>query len=137
MKQFIVLAAVFPLIVVFVMQFSLEQQNQNRISQLQELVYSAKEQAKQEGRFSQAIKSELAGEIASCFGIDASEVIIEADERVHYRKNEMDARELISYKVKAPIEKIMAGNRFMGISDAENKGWYVVEGHTASEKLPE
>ncbi|MDR2295971.1 MAG: hypothetical protein LBD95_04155 [Clostridiales Family XIII bacterium] len=135
MKQFIVLAAMLPLIMVFIMQFALEQTNQGRIAALQELVYGAKEQAKQEGRFTPAIKAALARDIAARFKLAESEVVIEADNRVKYRLNEFDEREMIAYRVKVPIEKIMAGNRLMGISDAENAGVYIIEGSTASEKL--
>ncbi|MDR1245560.1 MAG: hypothetical protein LBK57_00850 [Clostridiales Family XIII bacterium] len=135
MKQFIVLAAILPLLMVFVMQFALEQMNQGRIAALQELVYSAKEQAKQEGRFTPEIKSALARDIAERFEIDAGDVVIESDNRVKYRRNRFDEREMIEYRVEVPIDKIMAGNRLMGIADADNAGRYVIKGSTASEKL--
>ncbi|MDR2132372.1 MAG: hypothetical protein LBP30_03390 [Clostridiales Family XIII bacterium] len=135
MKQFIVLAAVLPLIMVFIMQFSLEQMNQGRIAALQELVYGAKERAKQEGRFTPEIKSALARDIAERFKLDESDIVIEADNRVKYRRNDFDEREMIAYRVEVPIERIMAGNRLMGISDEENAGRYVIEGSTASERL--
>jgi hypothetical protein len=135
MKQFIVLAAMLPLIMVFIMQFSLEQVNQGRIAALQELVYGAKERAKQEGRFTPAIKAALARDIAARFKVDESDIVIETDNRIRYRRNEFDEREMIAYRVEVPIEKIMAGNRLMGISDEENAGVYVVEGSAASEKL--
>ncbi|MDR1136315.1 MAG: hypothetical protein LBL49_09100 [Clostridiales Family XIII bacterium] len=135
MKQFIVMAAVLPLLMIFVMQFSLEQQNQNRIAAFQEIVYSIKEQARQEGRFTPAMKTALASAAAKCFEVDESEIIIEADSDIKYRRNTFDERELIHYKVKAPIKKIMAGNRLLGISDDANSGWYVIEGSAASEKL--
>jgi hypothetical protein len=135
LKQFIVLAATLPLLMVFVMHFALEQMNQGRIAALQELVYSAKERAKQEGRFTPAIKQALARDIAARFEIDESAVVIEADDRVKYRRNRFDEREMIAYRIEVPIEKIMAGNRLMGISDEANAGRYVIEGSTASEKL--
>jgi hypothetical protein len=135
LKQFIVLAATLPLLMVFVMQFALEQMNQGRIAALQELVYGAKEQAKQEGRFTPAIKQALARDIAARFKIAESDVVIEADNHVKYRRNRFDEREMIAYRIEVPIEKIMAGNRLMGISDEANAGRYVIEGRTASEKL--
>jgi hypothetical protein len=135
MKQFIVMAAILPILMVFVMQFALEQKNQNRIAALQELVYSAKEQAKQEGCFTPAIRNELARRIAAHFELAEDQIVIEAEDRVKYRKNQFDERELIHYRIKAPIGEIMAGHRLMGISDEENEGWYIIEGYTASEKL--
>ncbi|MDR0423988.1 MAG: hypothetical protein LBH39_00765, partial [Clostridiales Family XIII bacterium] len=115
MKQFIVMAAVLPILMIFVMQFSLEQQNQNRIAALQEIVYSVKEQARQEGRFTPAMKAELAAAAARFFDVDAGEIVVEADSDIKYRKNAFDERELIHYRIKAPIKKVMAGNRFLGI----------------------
>jgi hypothetical protein len=135
MKQFIVLAAMLPLIMVFIMQFALEQLNQGRIAALQELVYSAKERAKQEGRFTPEIKAALAHDIAARFKLDEGDIVIEADAHVRYRQNSFDEREMIAYRVEVPIEKIMAGNKLMGISDGENAGRYVIKGSTASEKL--
>jgi septum formation topological specificity factor MinE len=130
------MAAILPILMVFVMQFAVEQQNQGRIAALQEMVYSAKEQAKQEGRFTPAMKTELGRNIAKYFELDESEVVIEADSQIRYRRNRFDERELISYAVKVPIKKIMAGNRMMGISDEDNTGLYVIRGETASERLP-
>jgi hypothetical protein len=135
MKQFIVLAATLPILLVFIMQCALEQMNQGRIAALQELVYGAKEQAKQEGCFTPAIKSELARNIAKRFELDEGDIVIEADGHVKYRQNRFDEREMIAYRIEVPIEKIMAGNKLMGISDDENAGRYVIEGATASEKL--
>jgi hypothetical protein len=135
MKQFIVLAAILPLLMVFVMQFALEQINQSRIAALQELVYGAKERAKQEGRFTPEIKADLARDIAERFELSVGDVVIDSDNRVKYRRNDFDEREMISYRVEVPIEKIMAGNRLLGISDEANAGRYVIKGSTASEKL--
>ncbi|MDR1571628.1 MAG: hypothetical protein LBS32_03800 [Clostridiales Family XIII bacterium] len=135
MKQFIVMAAVLPILMVFVMQLALEQRNQHRVAALQEMVYSAKEQAKQEGIFTPAARAELEDGIAGIFGLEKGEIVIETDDRVKYRKNRYDERELISYRIKVPVKKIMAGNRLMGIADEDNEGWYIIEGRTASEKL--
>jgi hypothetical protein len=137
LKQLIVMAATLPILMLFVMQFALEQQNQNRIAALQEAVYSVKEQARQEGRFTPAMREALAEAASVCFQIEKSEIVIEADAAVKYRKNAFDERELIHYRVKVPIKKIMAGNRLLGIPDGDNEGWYVIEGSAASEKLRE
>jgi hypothetical protein len=124
-----------PLIMVFIMQFALEQMNQGRIAALQELVYGAKERAKQEGLFTPEIKAALARDIAERFKLDESDIVIETDGHMKYRRNRFDEREMIAYRVEVPIEKIMAGNRLMGISDEANAGIYVIEGSTASERL--
>lgn len=137
MKQFIVLAAVLPILMIFVMQLALEQENQGKAALMQEYVYAAKEEAKQAGGFTDEIKQKLRSRIADAYDIEPTDVIIEANKDIKYRKNKYDERGIIAYTVKAPVDKIMAGNKLLGISDDENSGWYEVSGHTASEKLPD
>ena len=57
------------------------------------------------------------------------------DETPKYRTGDFDQRELIYYKISVPIEKIMAGNRFFGISDEDNMSMYTIESWTASELI--
>jgi len=135
MKQLIVLMGVLPIMLIFLMQYTLDQRNSDNISRLQEYVYQAKEQAKQEGRFTPEIKAELVGKIQDTFGIAASEMVLVLDTIPKYRTGAFDERELIHYKVSVPIEKVMAGNRMLGISDSENQGMYTIESWTASELL--
>ena len=59
MKQLIVLTAVLPLMLIFMAQFTLDQKNNHAINIIQEEVYTAKEQAKQEGCFTPAIIQDL------------------------------------------------------------------------------
>jgi hypothetical protein len=49
MKQLIVLMGVHADLLVFLMQYALDQRNSDSISRFQEYVYQAKEQAKQKG----------------------------------------------------------------------------------------
>ncbi|MDF2654546.1 MAG: hypothetical protein K0R19_1020 [Bacillota bacterium] len=135
MKQFIVLMGVLPIMLVFLFQYALDQKNNDRINRFQEYVYQAKEQAKQEGCFTPKIKSELTDKIEGTFGIQEEEMILVLEQVPQYRTAEFDERELIYYKVAVPIEKIMAGNRFFGISDEDNRGMYTIESWTASELL--
>ena len=135
MKQLIVLMGVLPILLVFLMQYSLDQQNSDNISRFQEYVYQAKEQAKQKGYFTPEIKEEMIGKIESAFDVDEEDIVIEAEEVPQYRTSVFDERELIHYKVSVPIDRIMAGNRFLGIPDEENRGMYTIESWTASELL--
>ena len=135
MKQFIVLMGVLPIMLIFLLQFALDQQNNERISRLQEYVYSAKEQAKQEGCFTPAIKSELIGHIEDDFEISEKEMEVTLEETPQYRRNEFDEREMIYYRISVPIKKIMAANELLGISDEENCGMYTIESWTASERI--
>lgn len=143
MKQFLVLAAILPLMLVFFVQFSMDQINSSRIGVLSDMVYAAKEEAKQAGCFTTQIRSSLTSNIASALGIDPSEIRIEATDTVRYRimnaggyGNGDWERGLIYYKVSVPIGELMAGRRLFGIREQDNRYWYVIESYTASEKLP-
>ena len=137
MKQLIVLMGVLPIMLVFLFQYSLDQRNNDNISRLQECVYQAKEQAKQQGCFTPEIKEELIGKIKRNFDIKEDDMVIVLEEVPKYRTTSFDTRELIYYKVSVPIDKIMAGSRFFGISDEENRGMYTIESWTASERIRE
>lgn len=137
MKQLIVLLAVLPIMLIFLMQYALDQRNNDNISRFQECVYQAKEQAKQEGCFTPEIKKDMIGKIKRDFHIEEGDMVIELEEVPQYRTSVFDQRELIYYKVSVPLEKLMAGNRFFGISDSENRCMYTIESWTASELLRE
>ncbi|MDO4553038.1 MAG: hypothetical protein Q4C22_05825 [Bacillota bacterium] len=138
MKQLIVLAGVLPLLLVFMMQYTLDQKNSASVSWLQEQVYTAKEQAKQEGYFSEEITEALRENISRGLGISPEEVVIVATDTPRYRVNSFagsQERGLIEYSVSVPIEKVMAGGRLFGIREEENRAVYTIEGVTASERL--
>jgi len=137
MKQLIVLMGVLPILLVFLMQYALDQRNSDNISRFQEYVYQAKEQAKQKGCFTPEIREELIGKIERAFDVEEEDMIIELEEVPQYRTSVFDERELIHYRISVPIDRIMAGNRFFGISDEENRGMYTIESWTASELLRE
>ena len=140
MKQFLVLAAVLPLMLVFLVQFSLDQINSSRIALLSDCVYTAKEEARQEGCFTEAILSELRGDISRALNVDPALIEIEADRDVKYRLREKPAggweRGLIHYKVSVPVGQVMAGGRMFGIRDRDNRYVYTIENWAASERLP-
>lgn len=144
MKNFIVLAAVLPFMLIFLMQFTLDQKNSENISRFQDCVYAAREEAKQEGCFSQLIQDKLKAEVAEKFGIAPSEISIDATEQVQYRVNLYEQedmplarrRGMIHYRISVPLSRLIAGNRFFGISSESNKGLYTIESYTASERLP-
>ncbi len=135
MKQLIVLMAILPLMMLFVLQYSVEQKNHYNISLLQNIVYESKEQAKQDGYFTPGNISGLKTRIARAFEVNEDEIVFETDTVPKYRVNEFDERELIYYKVSVPINRITAGSGFFGIDGKENRGLYTIEGNTASELL--
>ena len=76
MKQFLVLIAVLPLLLIFLLQFSLDQQNHTKMGLLSDAVYVAKEKSRQSGCFTNDIQDELRSRIARILGTDASEISI-------------------------------------------------------------
>jgi len=127
---------------VFFVQFSVDQINSMRIAKLSDIVYAAKEQAKQEGCFSDSLQDELKEDIASGLGISADHVSIEADSTPVNRLYSADGfsssdweRGLIHYKVSVDIGPAMAGTSLFGIKDKDNVYTYVIDSYTASERL--
>lgn len=140
MKQLIVLTAVLPIMMIFLVQFGLDQKNNLVMSVMQQEVYTAKEAAKQEGYFSPDIVSNLKDSLSSKLGIGQEDIMVIATDRPQYRVNYFDPakdRGLIHYSVSIPIEKLMAGGNILGINPDDNKAVYTVEGMTASERLPD
>ncbi len=131
----IVLMAVLPLMLMFVMQFTYEQQRSASIGKLQELVYASKEMAKQDGCFTVENIQQLKRKISLTFGVDETEVLFEGTTVPKFRVNRFDERELIYYKVGVPVENLMAGASLLGISDDENRMVYMIESCTASEHI--
>ncbi len=134
MKQFIVLIAILPLLLIFMMQFSYDQKNAGLIAEIQSIVYFAKEEAKQQGGFSKEMKTELKDNIAAIANVSSSDVLIECDEEIKYRYSNGQYRQ-IYYKISVPIREVMAGGELFGIDKEKNKYVYVIDSYTASEKL--
>ena len=139
MKQFIILAAILPLLLLFLAQYCLDQKNSKMLNLFQQEVYSAKEEAKQSGCFTPEIKKKLRTELSKTLGVEEEEILIEATETKQYRINYFDesgGRGIIRYKITFPLKKLMAGGKLLGLKEEENQGMYTVEGSTASECLP-
>lgn len=143
MKQFLVLMAVLPLMLVFFVQFSLDQLNNARINAFSDYVYAAKEEAKQAGYFTEEILERLTGNISRAFDIEASAVLIQVSDTLKYRVVAEDSpawedfeRGLIYYKISVPVAEIMAGRRLFGIKEEDNTFYYTIESYAASECLP-
>lgn len=132
MKQFIVLAAVLPLMLLFMAQFTLDQMNNTRISAATDVIYAAKEVAKQEGGFDcAALKKELAEKL----GCSEELIEITASEKGSVPRIKANGeRGIIEYRVKFPVGKVIAGNSLLGIKDDKTYG-YVIESCAPSEYL--
>lgn len=134
MKQFIILMAVFPLLMIFLLQFSADQRHGKMIAEIQEIVYSAKEVAKQEGFFSPENRGRMREDLASVAGVDPEEIHIDSEDRIKTRYGAGDDR-LIYFTVAVPIRSVMAGSRFFGLSEEENSYRFVIDSYTASERI--
>jgi hypothetical protein len=120
MKQFIVLSAVLPILMIFVMQTAYDQKNSYAVNIIQDYVYAAKEEAKYEGEFTPEIKERLRKNISRSIGVDANEIHISSHEEGG----------IIYYRVEAPIKGVAAGNRLLGIKDEDNQYKYVIDSYT-------
>ena len=139
MKQFMVLAAVLPLLLVFVVWFSEEQSFGLKTAAVDDAVYTAREMAKQDGCFSPRVinwlKKELCRKIK---GLKAEDIVIDpqTDMGTVYRAGTGRGDGLIYYRICVQIDPPRAGLALLGAGKSDKKSWYVVEGFTPSEKLP-
>ena len=124
MKQFIVLAAVLPLMMIFVMQAGYDQKNGYAISLIHDIVYASKEEAKAEGSFTSEIQNRLRKNLSRALDVAPREISI-------FCKEEGDT---LYYRVEAPIKRVVAGNKLLGIKDEENQYTYVIDSYTKSIK---
>jgi len=138
MKQFIVLAAVLPLMLLFVAQYAIDQRNHAATAFVEEEVRAACEEARSAGCFTSEIRERLVRSISGKLGIPAASVSVEADDSVVYRLNYFDStgeRGLIRYKITVPIGPMTAYSGFLSPA-GRNERTVVIAGTMASERLP-
>ncbi len=139
MKQFIVLAATLPLLLVFIMQFSADQQYRLSVVAVDDAVYAAKEMARQEGCFTPEIidwlKQEISKKVKS---VEPAEVVIGkgTDTEPVYRITAAGGTGLIHYQISVPMKNTMAGRSLLHAS-GEPVRWYIIDAYTPSELLPD
>jgi len=129
MKDLISLCAVLILLMTFPIQYALNTKNHYSISLMQKHVNNAKELSRLEGHFTDQIVDDLKSSIASDFGIEKSDVLVNATS-VTERKHR---GEMIHYKVSVPINRIIAANVFWGIDNGDNKNQYTIDSYAVSE----
>lgn len=137
MEQYIAAALVLILIVSFVPQNAVQQRNHVEIMRCEAIIEVAKEEAAQEGMFTDEIIDRMRTSFEEA-GIDPSEVVFDTlTTSVKYRKAEYDKskRELIEYKIGVPIKKVIAANKLFGISDEDNSKIHWFKGEFASERI--
>lgn len=136
MKTFIVTVAAIILLMVFPMQNVLDIVNSHKIERFDEIVYSACQKARTDGRFTESNISEMKDSILAEFpDISEDEIIIDVTTSMKYKRFEFDSRETINYKIGVPIKKIVSLGKILGIKDEDNRTDYVMEGYVLSEAL--
>lgn len=137
MKQFIVLMAVLPLLLLFMLQMSLDQMNYVQMGRLADAVYIAKEQARAEGCFSEEVTGALRERIAAALSLSPEDVCIEASAEPVPRMTaegwRSEGRGLIHYRVSVPAGRHMACPGLAGLSEEENAWIFSVDSCTPSE----
>ena len=135
MKQFLVLLAVFPIMLAFMLQFTVQQNMDYRIQRINQAVENSCEQAKAEGFFSQDNLRKLRCTVSDVTSCAEENIRIETSEEVKYRTGGYDTREMISFYMSVPLEGIAAMPALFGISREENQMLYVLENEFPSERL--
>ena len=136
MKTFIVTIAAIVLLMVFPMQNVQDIVNSHKIERFDEIVYSATQKARTDGRFTSSNISDMKGKILEVFPeVAEDELIVNVTTSVKYKKFEFDSREAINYEIGVPIKKIVSLNKILGIADGDNRTDYIISGYVLSEVL--
>ncbi|MDR0356885.1 MAG: hypothetical protein LBH63_00690 [Clostridiales Family XIII bacterium] len=122
MKQFIVLAAVIPIMLAFVMQFTMAQIQCSRALRAEEIVHNARIEASLSGGFTAEARSMLLAGLAEIYDVPAERIAARLD------MADGETRRVVSYEISVPVSKIVAANLLFGISDADNSGYFVIAG---------
>lgn len=134
MEKFFALCVCIPLLIVWVPQYGLNTTNNVIITKASIAVEEAKEEARQEGYFTEDILSELTDNLKA-EGLDGNKITINVTTTPKYRLNSYDEREMISYNIGIPIEKTIVANDFFMISDEDNYHMHYFKGKIASERI--
>ena len=136
MKTFIVTIAAVILLMVFPMQNVQDIVNSHKIERFDEIVYSACQKARTDGRFTESNISQMKESILSEFSdIIEDEIIIDVTGSMRYKRFEFDSREIINYRIGIPIKRIVNLGKFLGIEDEDNRFDYIMEGYVLSEAV--
>ncbi len=136
MKTFIVTIAAVILLMVFPLQNVQDIVNSHKIERFDEIVYSACQKARTDGRFTESNISQLKSDILAEFpDISEDEIIIEVTTSMKYKRFEFDSREAINYKIGIPVKRVVNLGKFLGIEDEDNRFNYIMEGYVLSEAV--
>lgn len=134
MKQFIVLTAVLPLIILIMLQIVYEQKDLMRAENIQSIVYQAREEARLLGYFSEALVNRLKEDLLLVDGVIEVDFLSEA--KTPLSRYSLSENRFIDYIITLKINNVMAGGNFL-IEEGKNMYTMVLEGSVASEYLKE
>jgi len=135
-KTFIVTIAAVVLLMVFLMQNVQDILNSHKIERFDEIVYSAAQKARTDGRFTSSNISQIKDQILEVFPeVREEELTVNVTTTIKYKKFEFDSREAIFYEIGVPIKKIVSLNKILGIADEDNRTDYIIKGYVLSEVL--
>jgi hypothetical protein len=110
--------------------------NSHKIERFDEIVYSATQKARTDGRFTPSNISDMKGKILAVFPeVAEDELIVNVTTTIKYKRFDFDSRETIDYEIGVPIKKIVSLNKILGIADADNRIDYTIKGYVLSEVL--
>lgn len=135
MKSFISFSVIVIWLFFFPLQWVANQVNHNRMATVDDIVYTYAQQARSEGMFTTDNIDSMVQKISVETGVPVAEIIVSVDSGMKYRFNDFREREMISYSISIPVDKIIAMHQILGISDADNEMLYVVDGQVPSEVL--
>ncbi len=118
----------------FMLQFTVQQNNNYAVDIINQSVYNAKEQAKTEGMFSAENIYVLKSRIAEAAECSPDQVIVNASSGVKYRTDEYDRREMIHYTVSFPFAGLSAMPGLFGLGGG-SAAIYTIEDEIPSERL--
>jgi len=131
----VTIAAVI-LLMVFPLQNVQDIVNSHKIERFDEIVYSACQKARTDGRFTESNISQLKSDILAEFpDVSEGEIIIEVTTSMKYKRFEFDAREAINYRIGIPIKRVVNLGKFLGIENEDNRFNYIMEGYVLSEAV--
>ncbi len=135
MKEYIVGAATFLILMFFPLQWVVNQVNHYKIQSVNNIVHSAAQRARIDGYFKEDNINQMRAKLADALSINEAEVSVIVTTTPKYRFDQFHTNEMIQYEIGIPIDKILAMHQFFGIDDLDNQFEYIINGKIASELL--
>ncbi len=136
MKQFIVLCACLPIMLLLMVQFGLDQMNYYKVDRIDQIVYAKTEEAKQRGAFTASMENDTVNAIRA-LGFKTEDITVDyeldteisgSDGIAGHCDNYIRRGYPIEYYIKVKFDKPMAGAL---VSD--NYYYYIIDSYVASE----